>query len=277
MTRAVVCGGVALVPRAAGMVETSKGWSDSVAVSPGASLWGVSEGDRGRATGMGGFTAPGAPGTASGSGSVVGNAAVTAGPSAGGASMGTSSADGIATKASAGGSAEGSTGTSPGSTDRASGTGADASRAVGCAALVRNAAAWPDDNCRLATITTTAVSAAALVPAMIGVSAGVGRYLGPMADIQAKRAATMKMTPPSSARSVWLTRTPPNTTSVPTRSATIIASDRVMTKARMDRTLYRNTHAQLSVILHTTLRPRFTMPDARLIRGLLARPSGPGG
>jgi hypothetical protein len=291
---AVDGGGAAegLLPRgAAVIVEESKGWSESVKVSPGSSFSGVSEGDRGRGTGIGTGADPGAmAGSVVDIGSADGRAAVSEGspvgisigkPSIGGSSIGTSSPETSPTGSSSAGetdaNASGGSGAS-GSTVRASGTGSVASGAARCGSPARKEAAWPVDRCRCAARIRADMKVAALVPAMIGVSAGVGRNLGPMAEIAAKRTATMKSPPPKSTRIVSSTRTPPNMTRIPTRKATIMANERVTTKARigLSRTLYRNSNLQLPVIIHNTAHHALATPLRGQGRDFCARPGQAG-
>ena len=99
---------------------------------------------------------------------------------------------------------------------------------------------------------TAAVATTATMPAMVGVRRGVGRNLGPSADIAAKREPTMKR--PTIASVAELKPIPAKTARNPAQITALTSSARKMIKARIDlsRTKYKQTNALLSRSVHIT-------------------------
>ena len=163
---------------------------------------------------------PGAVGTTTRAGGVSGAGMIIG-------SVGARSAD-----AAGGGGAIGAASGSDGAGIAAIGGGAGGAGAIGAGGwLARPAMRCPCTSGELARTMATVVTSAAIVPAMVGVSNGVGRNFGPSAEIAANRPAIMNRPKAALASMPKLALTPVKRARNTMQTATLTASARATIKA----------------------------------------------
>lgn len=132
---------------------------------------------------------------------------------------------------------------------------------AGGGALCRSAARCPCPGGRLpAAMIATLMSAAPMVPAMVGVSRGVGRNLGPSAEMAAKSDATMNRPRPVVASTAVLSPIPANKARNTKHIATLTTSarDTIMARINSPQTRYTENGATSSPV-HITAWAQFAI------------------
>jgi len=132
---------------------------------------------------------------------------------------------------------------------------------AGGGALCRSPACCPCPGGRLpAAMIATLMSAAPMVPAMVGVSRGVGRNLGPSAEMAAKSDATMNRPRPVVASTAVLSPIPANKARKTKHIATLTTSarDTIMARINSPQTRYTDKGATSSPV-HITAWAQFAI------------------
>lgn len=115
-------------------------------------------------------------------------------------------------------------------------------------------------------MTATVVTMAAMVPAIAGVRRGVGRSLGPSAEIAANRAATMNSPMPTMVRVPESPPIPAKIARNPVQMTALTSNARDMIKARigLPQTQYNQTKVPVSRSIHSIETAGFAMASGQL-------------